>query len=282
MADGTAARWSRRRIAVALVVAGAAATAAAVAIFIPAGVDWRTAFRPGALDLLRTGNPFDTPGYFNAPWAAVLLLPLALLPEQVGYGLLVVIGLAASAYAAHRLGASPLTLALFLLSPPVLHSLLNGNIDWMPLLGYVLPPQIGLLLVTIKPQMGSVVAVFWLIETWRAGGWREVLRVFWPVTALMGLSLALYGLWPLRFEAELDLWWNASLWPASIPVGLVLAVSAVRRREIRFAMAASPCLAPYVLLHSWSAALIGLVGSKWEMVAAFAGLWLLIILQAVG
>jgi hypothetical protein len=44
-------------------------------------------------------------------------------------------------------------------------------------------------------------------------------------------------------------------------------------------MAASPCLSPYVLLHSWSAALVALSRQQAEMVAAVIGLWLLIIIR---
>nr|MBN1230058.1 hypothetical protein [Anaerolineae bacterium] len=177
--------------------------------------------------------------------------------------------------------ARPVVLAFFLLSPPVLHSLLNGNIDWMVLVGYTLPPRFGLLLVVLKPQMGSVVGLFWLIEAWRNGGPKEVLRVFWPVAFLLALSFAFYGLWPLRFEREIDLWWNASLWPTSIPVGLVLLVAAIRRRDLRYAIGASPCLSPYVLLHSWSGALVTLVKTRWELIAAVIGLWLLVAIRWV-
>src|SRR5690606_38971700 len=79
------------------------------------------------------------------------------------------------------------------------------NIDWLPLVGFVLPPQIGLFFILIKPQMGLAVALFWLVEAWREGGLREVIRVFGPVGAALALSLALYGLWPLRSSQEVGL-----------------------------------------------------------------------------
>ncbi len=274
--EQTAPAWQFALIAVIVVV-----LVAVVATLMPASIDWRTAFRPAAREMLATGNPYHVEGFFNPPWTVLPMIPLALLPERVGSAAMLVLGLAGFAYGAHRLGASPLVLGAFLLSPPVLHSLLNGNIDWLPIVGFVLPPQIGLFFVLTKPQMGSAVAVFWLVEAWREGGFKEAVRVFGPVGVVLALSFALYGLWPLRSGQEVELWWNASLWPLSIPVGLALLVVAVRRRRIEYAMGAAPCLSPYVLLHAWSGALAAVLRHKAEALAAIAGLWIAVALRAL-
>jgi hypothetical protein len=129
--------------------------------------------------------------------------------------------------------------------------------------------------------MGSVVALFWLVDAWRTGGLLNVVKVFTPFTAVFLLSLTVFGFYPSHF-GEIQLYsqsWNASLFPASIPVGLALVVAALRRREIRFAMAASPCLSPYVLLHAWSGALAALSTQTLEMLVAVLGLWLVILLR---
>ena len=256
----------------------------AASIYLPLGVDWHLTLRPSTLALLTSTSPYQaapaTP-FAGAPWGLWLLLPLALLPEAVGRAVLLFISLGAFAFSAQRLGARPWVAAVFLLSPPVLHCLLNANVDWMPLLGFVLPAPIGLFFLAVKPQMGSVVAVFWLVEAWRRGGWREELKVFGPVTAALALSLVIYGLWPLNalhiFDSSQT--WNASLWPASIPVGLALAWAALRKREIRFAMAASPCLSPYVLFHSWAGALAAILVLPGETLAAVVGLWVLVAIR---
>lgn len=252
-----------------------------IANTMPFGVDWGNVFRPAARAILRWQSPFSISGYFNAPWAVLPLIPLALLPESYGYAFLVLLSLVGFAYTAHRLGGKAIAVVAILISPPVLHSLLNGNIDALAVLGFVLPPQIGLFFVLIKPQIGMVVALFWLIEAWRESGFREVLRVFGPMMIVLLISFLIYGLWPVRFEQEIDLWWNASLWPASIPVGLVLVVAAIRRRRVEFAMAASPCLSPYVLLHAWVGALMALVSLVPETIASVIGLWLLVLLRVL-
>ncbi len=195
---------------------------AAMAVFLPPGVDWQYSIRPAVFELLAGRSPYhldlgiqgswDPYAFFNAPWA--------LLPVAVGRALLAIITILSFAYTAHRLGGKPLAIGLLLVSPPVMHELLVGNIDWLAALGFILPPQIGLFFVSIKPQVGIGVAIFWLVEAWRKGGWREVVRVFWPITAALALSMLIFGLWPLRFATQTGVGWNASLWPMSIPVGL--------------------------------------------------------------
>ena len=255
-----------------------------MSVYLPPGVDWHNTFRPAARELLLARNPYKIEGFFYATWALLPIVPIALLPENVGRAVFLLVSMLAFGFTAYRLGAKPVALLAFLLSPPVIHCLLNANIDWMPVLGFVLPPQIGLFFVVIKPQVGFAVGLFWLVEAWRKGGLREVVRVFGPVTAGLLASFIIFrsaGFWPLRFSHTLTFWWNASLWPMSIPVGLALLVAAIRKRRIEYAMGAAPCLSPYVLFHSWSGALVSIVSLEAETVAAVIGLWVLVIIRAV-
>ena len=59
-------------------------------------------------------------------------------------------------------------------------------------------------------------------------------------------------------------------------------VAAIKRRRVEYAMGAGPCLSPYVLLHSWSGALVSIVSLQAETVAAVVGLWILVIIRALG
>lgn len=287
-----------------LILVGVGLTAVMSSV-LPAGVDWDKTFYPAARQALALRNPYTTGGpyqsfgdwlpllplsesaagaanmFYNPPWALLPLLPLALLPSNIGRALLLLVSLLAFGYAAYKLGAKPLALAAFLASPPVLHCLLNANVDWMPVLGFVLPPQIGLFLVVIKPQLGWTVAVFWLVESFRKGGVKEALRVFTPIGLAYAVSYVVFGFSPLAFNQETsDLWWNASLWPVSIPVGLGLLAAALRQRQMRYAMGAAPCLSPYVLFHSWSGALVAIVHRQFETLVVVAGLWILVALQS--
>jgi hypothetical protein len=283
------AKWLKRltkreRVVLTLLGLLAVALMIAAAPYLPSGIDWRSTYRPAAQAVLSGKSPFSVDIYFPAPWALIPLLPLALLPLEVGRTTLLLASIVAFAFVAHRMGARPISLVAFLLSPPVLHCLLNGNIECLALLGLALPPQIGLFLVLIKPQIGLAVAVSWAVEAWRDGGAARLARVFWPVTLVTLVSVALFGPWPLRFLEVPGLVsaHNASLWPASIPVGMALLVASIRTREVRFALAASPCLSPVVLLHGWSGALLAIAVSTSELVAAVVGMWVLVIMQALG
>jgi len=260
----------------------AIAVTLAASEYLPQGRDWGGNYRLASLALLSGKSPYSVNAFFAPPWSLIPLLPFALLPENIGRAALFLVSIIAFAFTAYRLGAKPPAIIAFLLSPPLIHCLLNSNIEWLPLLGFILPPQLGLLLVTTKPQTGLIVALFWIVEAWRKGGLREVVRISWPVSLVVLISFALFGLWPMRFRDILPLARkiNASLWPVSIPVGLALLTASIRKREIRYAMGASPCLSPYVLFHGWTGALASIASSTTEMIAAVVGLWILVAIRA--
>ena len=277
--------------AVLLILVALALVIAAMAIFLPPGVDWQYGFRPAVFQFLAGRSPYDvvpsaagTPqaiSIFNAPWMLIPLIPIALLPVKIGRAVLVMVSLISLGYVAFRMGARPLAIGLLLVSPPVVHGLLTGNVDWLAVLGFIMPPQIGLFFTAIKPQVGVAVGVFWLVEAWRQGGWRSVLKTFGPFTAVLLVSMLLYGAWPLRFGQQAGLQ-SASLWPMSIPVGLGLLAAALQKRKIKFAMAASPCLSPYLMMHSWVVALLAVSESLPVTAAAVVGFWILIAIRGFG
>jgi hypothetical protein len=139
-----------------------------------------------------------------------------------------------------------------------------------------------LFFLAIKPQIGVAVAVFWMVQAWRKSGLLEVFKVFGPVTATFLLSFIIYGFWPLNYKHAFSWGGNASLWPLSIPVGLALLVTAIRKHKLTFAISASPLLSPYLLLHSWIGPLIVVSSHTYEMAAAVAGLWIVVALRAFG
>ncbi len=248
----------------------------------PAGFDLRTAFRPAVWSILRGENPYQTVNeLFNPPWTFLLLAPFAILPERLGVSALFVFNFFAYGFVAYRLGAKPWALAGFVLCPFVIHNGFDGNIDWIPALGFVMPPQIGLFFVLAKPQIGAGVAVFWLFEAWRAGKTREVVRVFGPVVVAFLLSLLIFGLWPLKSSVMPNNQYNMSLFPYSIPLGLALLYLSVRKRKFWYAVVASPLLAPYLALRSYAPALLALGVNSPVLMVAIAILWILSFLGLI-
>ncbi len=253
----------------------------AIGYLVPPAIDWSTAFRPAAYEVFAGRSPYNIPNYFNPPWALLPLLPLALLPEQAGRGVLLVVSFISMMYTARKLGAKPLAIILVLLSPPFLHCLLNGNLEWLTCLGFVLPPQIGLFFISVKPQLGMVVGLFWLVEAWRKNGLRGVITLVWPFTLGVLLSFAIFGLWPFRFSGQAAMWQNASFFPEFVPLGLILVVGSLKLRKLNFAMAAGPCLSPYTLFHSWIGAFLAVCHSLPETIAGFIGLWFVMLFTAL-
>jgi hypothetical protein len=247
---------------------------------LPVGLDWHDTYRPAALAVVAGESPYSVEIYYAAPWAAWILAPIAVLPYWTGRLITFLIGLWAFAFVAWRAGATRWTLIVFLCSAGVVGCLNNGNIEWMPLLGVVCPPWLGLILAAIKPQVGIGLGLYWLVCITREKGWTATILAFAPVTVLLLISFLIYGFWPLRFEQTLA--WsvdNTALGLQSLFVGAVLWVRSVRQRDERMALAAGPVLSPYVLQFTWSACLLGLLAHPLELLAAVVCLWIPVILR---
>lgn len=249
-------------------------------VSLPHGLDWHDTYRPAALAVLRGESPYTVAIYYAAPWAAWLLVPVAVLPTPIGQMMIFLAGIAAFTYVASRFGATPVSLLIFLSSAAVVGCLINGNIEWLPLLGAVLPPQIGLIFLAIKPQVGLGLGLYWLITIWREQGFRQVVITFAPVTGLLLLSFALYGLWPLRFSQTVA--WssdNVTLFPFGIAIGLVLLVQGLRTRDSKAALASGPLFSPYVIHFTWACLLVYFLQKPRLLLAAVLALWIPIVLK---
>jgi hypothetical protein len=241
--------------------------------------DWNKSYRPAALLLLAGRSPYEVPLFYNPPWTLLAVLPFALLPPAAGRAAFLVVSLVAYGYAGVRFGARPRGLLLLLLSPPVLFNLYFSNVEWLVLLGVLLPPAVGLIFVTIKPQVGMLVAVVWIVGAWRRGGWRAVARCGAPFAVLLALSLLVYGWWPLTAARLTTASHNFSFWPWSLPVGLYLAWRALRDPQDRIekALAGAPLLSPYVALMSWVGPVVALLRHERRLALLVAAMWVYVV-----
>ena len=222
------------------------------------GVDFKGVFRPSMWAIFHGQSPYQGWAY-NPPWLFLLLAPVAILSVPAGTAVMVVSGFASFGYVAYKLGAKPITIVILLLSPPVIYSATNGNIDGLAALGLVFPPQIGLFFVLLKPQTCIGAAVFWAVQAYKKGGVNSVFWLFYPVTLALMVSFVLFGLWPLQTINPLTHPWNMDIWPWGIPIGIGLLIYSLRNKNMAPAVAASPFLSPYVSVLSWAPALLGFV-----------------------
>lgn len=247
------------------------------------GIDWKETFYPAARAVLEGKSPYLVPTLRNAPWTILLLLPFALFSETAGGILFFIVSFGLYAWTAYRLKASRIALAVFLLSPPVVYGLKMLNVDVFVLIGFTLPASIGLFFVLIKPQMGIAMIPFWLVKAYQQGGVKQAVQTFMPVTIALALSFLLFGNWLSGKQTDLLVsFWNASLWPWAIPIGVVLLALALRDLRDDFAMAASPFLSPYLAYHSWVSVLAGLIRHDFEFMIAVGAMWFVAALKALG
>ena len=254
---------------------------------LPIGMDWWHTYRPAALALAHGKSPYSVEMFYAAPWSLIPLIPFALLPFDIGNAGVFLLGLFAFAYVAYKLGAGPGSMSIFLLSASVMGCLIYGNIEWMPLLGLVLPAPIGLIFAVIKPQVGIGIVIYWFVHILRTkGGW-EVAKTFTPVTILTLLSFWMYGFWPLLFQQTMVLStkssvsYNTSLWPQGIFVGVWLLYKSIRNNKPGMAMASSPFMSPYALQFTWVAVLAGLIQSPLELLIVSVALWIPVVIRII-
>jgi hypothetical protein len=252
--------------------------------YVPVGLDWRDAYRPAALAMLRGESPYDVDaptGFYNAPWALIPFLPFAIMPYQIGRVGVFIMGLVGFAFVAYRLNAKPVSILIFLTSASVIGCLNNGNLDWLPMLAFVLPARSGLFFAFMKPQVGIGICIYWIFESWRDGGVRMVIRNFAPAAVLLGISFLFYGFWIMRFvgmESNIN---NMSIFPYGVLPGLYLLWLSIKKQDARPAMAVGPLIAPYVSQFSYAAVLAALMDRpKW--LAFISGvLWIPVILRVI-
>ena len=271
------------------IVVGLLAFIVAVAGFslvpLHGGDDWEV-FRQAALRLFNAqplcGEPVFQGFYFyNAPWLAVLLSPLALLPSKLGWAFLSVASLVLTLLVVRRWQAGLIKPVLAILSPPMLYILLHGQVDALVLGGILLPTSVWGLVAFAKPQVAFGLAFGGLIHR------RQLIQLMLVAVSGLTLSLLLFGLWPLAIlnqpgpVGDHNIW--GGLWPFQVPVGLAILLFGIDRQDERFLVAASPFFLPYAatssLLGPWIVTISFL--RSWQAGLVLAVWWAAVVFRAI-
>ena len=255
---------------------------------LPSGFDWVLWFVPvtrGELPL------YSQSGFWNPPWILWLLMPLVALPERVGLIVTNVLSGVAAIVSIRAMGGKEAWIGL--LSLPFLWLLWLGQIDVLSLMGiaigYVatrrrdtLLMAISLSLLSIKPQIGLVVALYFLI---RSKLWKSLLGM----VLLFMLSLWLHGMWPLELwsvKPGLDiLKQNVSLWPYigpfALPIYLLCFIPQQNMlRKLGVLSAANALAFPYIRPYSLFVlvgVMAGIIVDRREKMAVLAASYTLLI-----
>jgi hypothetical protein len=251
-------------------------------LFMTDGPDWHLHYYPAGRLFWQGGDIYQMDYIFpNPPWTVALPAILAIVPMQVGRGIWFAMGFLSYIVIAYKLGARGFGLIAFMLAPPLVHDLLNANLNWLVLWGLVLPAQWGILLLVIKPQIGGFAVLYRLVEQYQQGSIRGVIKAVLPTLILTIIGMVMYGLWFVTILnngiSENLTTYNSTLFPYSIPFGLIALYLSWRRKDITWAIAAGPLLSPYASFHSYVALLMPFCKSQKWMVLAVSILWALVI-----
>ena len=245
--------------------------------------DWDSTFLPAVRAWLSGGDPLAY--IYNPPWVLVPLVPFALAPYTVGRIALFVCALAVFVAVALRVfHARTLGVVALMASPLALDALAFGNVEWLALLGLLLPTWAAIPFLLIKPHIGAGVAALLVYLEWRERGWKHATISLTPTICLTAISFVVFGDWVAHMATYTQFqnsFLNLSFFPYTLPLGLALFVAAIRTRRIEYALVCAPCFFPVLTPQVWVVALVAIVGATWETCAASLGLWLVVAMARI-
>lgn len=215
--------------------------------------DQRTNFTqaPNNLD-----DPYQTPGYTLPPWTAVMLLPFSLMPLNIAVLTQMMIYFGALGAMVHQFGGTLRTLVISLSTFISFIVSLEMNIDWLPVIGLLMPAAFSGIFIFIKPQI--VLGVYLSYPR------KALLRMVAVLSAVVLFSFLIWGFWPIdmweaieRYTLRDDYFEPFNLAPLvrltpfiSIPIGIALGWIAFRRRDPVLSILAWFFFVPYIPFYS--------------------------------
>lgn len=241
--------------------------------------DWDKGIIAGVLAFLSGRNPYAAPGTFvNPPYTIGILLPLAWVPPQLA----MLFPLIALFYLARRF-RKPLLLVLVGTSFPFIAGSVYANIDWIVMLGVAIGGPLGAVLDFIKPQAGVFAIV---AELAKRKNLEERVKMLLPLGFCLLISIPLLASWIFaltKMGHSYAVEWNFSLFPYTIPLGIVALYLAWKRKDPIWGCVASLSLAPYFYIHSFMPLTFLLAKRDWRLgLAANVASWVVVGLILIG
>ncbi|MDX2140931.1 MAG: hypothetical protein SF123_22800 [Chloroflexota bacterium] len=225
--------------------------------------DQRYIFMPAGRQV---SNPYAIGGYFNPPWAAVLLAPFSLLPLEISTLLQLMLYFVLITLLIHKYQGGRVAVIIAFTSFVAFNSALELNVEWMVCLGLLLPVRWSIPLLLIKPQTAlgyyiggkprevlsagvfSVVFLLFSFVLWHNWLPEMIVRLQSGTLAVghnaapmavIGASLAIATGLPAATVGA----------PFSIAIGLYLAWRALKRKDTALAILAWAFFMPYLALY---------------------------------
>ncbi|MFC2065348.1 hypothetical protein ACFLXB_09670 [Chloroflexota bacterium] len=243
--------------------------------FPPQAMDYHVTFYKSASHPLQ---PYTQTGFNYPPWMALVLYPLHFFSENLSVAINCSLSLIVFALLVISRKGDRLALLLTLTSFPFLSMISNGNIEWVPAIGFLLQNEWGLLFLLTKPQTGLLAVLAWMNSL------KKFVLFCLVALGIMLFSFLLWGNWismlltNLQFmnSSEYPLsFWNIAPFPWAIPVGLGLVFYILKYRppdQEFLGVLATICLVPYLAVYSLSIAFALLSASNRKLSIFF---WIL-------
>lgn len=198
--------------------------------------DWAGAFRASALNWL---DPYYRQDFvFNPPWIFPLLYGFALFPTKTGGSLLMGVAIASFYWYLNDV----IKTVILIGSIPAMAMIALGQLDFLLLIGLMLPPWLGLPFMVLKPQ-----ATLLCIPK------RLNRRSIMSLTVVMLISVMIWGFWWVTvINQQPNPKLNMSMLPYSLPLAGLILGYCYRRQSYPDSLlcAASLCVAPYFMIQS--------------------------------
>jgi len=197
-------------------------------------------------------HPNDSPGFFNPPWAMILLIPFDPLPLEWAAFAQICLYYVLLAGIVYKFGGNKWSLIVALTSLLAVDTALEINIDWMVCIGLLVPAVWSAPFLMVKPQ-----AAFGYVFSFKR---RDFIRASIVGIIVMLLAFIIWGNWPLAMWNAIQIYdtnvlvnlapRNIITLPVSIIVGIALGIYAFRKRDPVLCTAAGFFFVPYTAPNS--------------------------------
>jgi hypothetical protein len=218
---------------------------------IPIWYDQEATFTQAAANVL---NPYALPRFMYPPWTAIPLIPFGVPPLSLHLSVLLQTSLYffLLVWVIYKFGGSYRAVLIALTSFFALDNGLELNIEWMVMIGLLVPPAFSGFFLLTKPQIALGVMVSY--------SRRDFVRAVMLILALMLISFLLWGEWLTKAYAALsthtlgasfNLAPSALMpFPVSYLIGAFLMWRAFRRRDAILSIQAWLFFVPYITFYS--------------------------------
>lgn len=208
----------------------------------------------------------------NPPYIS-FLLPHALLPAWLGGVINLCLNILVMLLIISKYRGGIWAVVLGFTHPAFFEFIRMNNVDWIPLLGLLVPPSLGVIFFTIKPQLVSGAAVV-LVR-------KHGVLILVPLSIVVALSLVVWGNWIVYLmRASATNPYNYSLFPFAIPVGIYLLYHAYKKQDVLLGALSTSFFTPYLSFSSITIPVLLLAcKTKRERFYLWGALWVLFIIH---